>query len=139
MKHKTWFRLMLKVVGVLLIGLGVPEVITTLLWMLQLVVLSDWTFVSNYGSVGGAGSTMFGPEDLFQVLMILGPAVQVLLGLYLLFGGTWLVDRCIPSNRPYCPNCGYDLSHNTGARCSECGVTLPPRDPADTITREEKP
>jgi hypothetical protein len=48
--------------------------------------------------------------------------------MYLLIGGKWIADFAIPSNRPYCPNCGYDLSHYSGERCPECGVTWPARD-----------
>jgi hypothetical protein len=53
------------------------------------------------------------------------PSAQLALGLYLFFGGEWIVNRAIPSNRPYCPECGYDLSRSRREHCPECGVTLP--------------
>jgi hypothetical protein len=59
---------------------------------------------------------------------ILQPAaglVQMGIGAYFFFGGEWIVNRAIPSNRPYCPECGYDLSKSRSERCPECGVTLP--------------
>ncbi len=54
-----------------------------------------------------------------------GSIVQLAIGVYLLFGGNWIVNVCISSNRPYCPECGYDLSKATSANCPECGVKLP--------------
>lgn len=48
------------------------------------------------------------------------------IGLYLFFGGEWVVNLAIASNRPYCPECGYDLSRATGPVCPECGTLLPP-------------
>ncbi|MCZ6811939.1 MAG: hypothetical protein ACE10B_03625 [Phycisphaerales bacterium] len=54
-----------------------------------------------------------------------GSIVQLAIGVYLLFGGKWIVNVCIPSNRPYCPECGYDLSKAASANCPECGVKLP--------------
>jgi hypothetical protein len=113
MKHKTWFRLVLKAIGIVLIGLSLPSV-TPLAsdgvgWLLAQVGvpwLDNGVFVYNlpYG---------------------IGGVMQFLLGLYLLLGGTWLLDRIIPSNRPYCPECGYDLSNNRSSNCPECGVLLP--------------
>ncbi len=54
----------------------------------------------------------------------IGYLIQFVLGLYLLFSGEALVNLCIPSNRPYCPECGYELSESSQERCPECGVNL---------------
>ena len=35
------------------------------------------------------------------------------------------------SNRPYCPECGYDLSKATSGNCPECGVKLPRDDSSE--------
>ncbi len=124
MKHKTWFRLVLKATGVLLIGLAVSDLLTLVIGVLDAVVFAErWTMYSPYGSqMTSLGSAKAVTSSLLSLL----PSVaQVGFGLYLLFGGKWIVNLCIPSNRPYCPECGYDLSKTTSANCPECGVKLP--------------
>ena len=110
MKHKTWFRLVLQASGVLLIGLGITEFVSAIaivIWMFedmpQFMSISPWRWIVH----------------------AVGPAVQLAIGFYLLTGAPWLLNKIIPSNRPYCPEFGYDLSHNSGPKCCECGVTLP--------------
>lgn len=109
MKHKTWFRLVLKAIGVLTVGTAIP----VLIWSGTEVALSVW----GVGSGLGMGEMM--------ISYFVGSAAQVIFGLYLFFGGEWIVNMVIPSNRPYCPNCGYDVSRATSGRCPECGVALP--------------
>ncbi len=119
MKHKTWFRLVLKAIGILLVGLSLPDLVK---------------FVAQMGhfSVGSFASGRFPvppPPTWWWVWNlvpeVIGHLLQLGLGLYLLFGGKWIVNLCIPSNRPYCPECGYDLSKAGSANCPECGVKLP--------------
>ena len=115
MKHKTLFRLALKAIGILLLGFSVPQLV-------EMAALAVW--LSSERSLSGrAGWT--GYEWLYSLGQPIGGTVQVAFALYLLFGGKWIVDRCIPSNRAYCPECGYDLSSSGGDRCVECGVALP--------------
>ena len=117
MKHKTWFRLVLKAIGVLLTGMGLPGM------LMQLMQLSYFLQENPYSSFGAGMPTGYFWWTTFAPLVEhLG---LVVIGLYLLFGGEWVVDKCIPSNRPYCPECGYDLSRASGERCPECGVSLP--------------
>jgi predicted amidophosphoribosyltransferase len=47
-------------------------------------------------------------------------------GLYLFFGGKWIVDLAIPGNRPYCQECGYDLTGAHRDRCPECDTPFRP-------------
>ncbi len=118
MKHKTWFRLVIKAIGVLLIGFSFPYIVVAIY-----EITSAW---SQYRSMSFSGAT----ADWFDyfILPLLSSAGTLLMlgfGLYLFFGGEWVVNRCIPSNRPYCPECGYDLSKSEeGERCPECGVGL---------------
>lgn len=73
---------------------------------------------------GGSGS--------FEQILIfflyggfIGSVARIAIGAYLLFGGARLVNFCIPSNRPYCPQCGYDVREAGNEKCPECGVQLP--------------
>jgi hypothetical protein len=118
MKHKTWFRLVLKAIGVLLVGLALPDVTTLIL------MIADHLFHWSQMTGGGAAPLASRFRTSTVVLQSLPYLVQAAFGLYLFFGGTWVVNKVIPSNKPYCPDCGYDLSRRTTDRCPECGVAL---------------
>ena len=109
MKYKTLFRIMLKAIGV-------------------------WVFVDGVGSVLGlTGYLLYnlntpglGSQRWMFVFNVLAPLVQLGLGAYLFFGGKWIADLAIPGNRPYCHECGYDLTNASGNLCSECGTPFKP-------------
>ena len=119
MKYKTLFRMLLKAIGV-------------------------WVFAEGISSFGG--SLLFYLGSLFldrpgQVafsegfpLYLVHPVVQIAIGLYLFFGGTWIVDKAIPGNRPYCHECGYDLTDAAGNVCAECGTPFKPAAEASPAT-----
>lgn len=109
MKHKTWFRLILKAIGVLTFVTGVSTLLTYSGFL--------WQTISAVGM--GSNTSVF----FFQLA---SPIVQIALGLYLFFGGEWVVNKAIPSNRPYCPECGYDLSGAVSSRCPECDTPFDP-------------
>jgi hypothetical protein len=111
MKYKTLFRLLLKAIGVFLFMQGIAHAITQLGWVLQILG------VSLFGGFPGSW-------DWGLVGYLLGSVVQAILGLYLFFGGAWIADKAIPGNRPYCPECAYDLTRIAGDRCPECGTPL---------------
>jgi hypothetical protein len=106
MKYKTLFRMLLKVIGVWVFveGLG------TLLGQIGYLI-----FMLANPTAGGAGHWYF----LGNLIL---PLVQLGLGLYLFFGGKWIADKAIPGNRPYCHECGYDLTNAAGNVCTECGT-----------------
>jgi hypothetical protein len=125
MKHKTWFRLVLKAIGVYLVVNGIPD-----------LVLQAGSMLIQFSSLTGQTMpTGWTPMQQLPWMIVQGLhwMLQLGLGFYLLFGGEWIVNNVIPSNRPYCPECGYDLSKSRGVRCPECGVTLP-RDAAPPST-----
>ena len=124
MKHKTWFRLVLKAVGLLLIGLGIPEVLRNTIGIMDLLAMhGGWTFYTSYSTTMTPGTGVSSPYWIL-FLQALPDLVQIAMGLYLLIGGKWLLNKIIPSNRPYCTECGYDLSKNESATCPECGVVV---------------
>src|SRR4051812_27924630 len=115
MKYKTLFRLMLKLMGVWIFVTGATQSLLYLTYLLEPQIWrtnSIWRFA-------------------VQTLM---PLAQVAIGLYLFFGGKWILDKAIPSNRPYCHECGYDLTGAVGNICNECGT--PFRAPAATQIHE---
>lgn len=119
MKHKTWFRLVLKAIGIYLLAQSIPNLVS--------MGYSLVTELSHIASVGSGPMT--GNWAQYMVRAMLPVALQFGIGCYLLFRGQWIVNLCIPSNRPYCPDCGYDISKSHGAVCPECGARL------DSISR----
>jgi hypothetical protein len=113
MKHKTLFRLALKLVGVWLFLSATGQVFN---WMGYLVMM----FMPSMNMSMGANW----PYYVFQFA---GLVIQMGLGLYLFFGGRWIADMAIPSNKLYCHECGYDLTGAIGHVCTECGTAFKAR------------
>jgi hypothetical protein len=104
MRYKTLFRLMLKLLGVYFFVVGAGALIS--------VAASIFLFRRS-----GAGWSV---EQ--GLLSTAHPAFELLVGLYLFFGGQRLADHAIPSNRSYCPECGYDVTGSASRICPECGI-----------------
>jgi hypothetical protein len=124
MKHTGWFHLVLKGIGVVLILLAVPEWLGTIASYIRDVRAERALIMQGLA---------FGPTDTRREFLInLAPSLfQIAIGAYLVFGGRWLVNVCIPPNRRYCCECGYDLSGlGTATSCAECGAATP--DSAET-------
>jgi hypothetical protein len=88
---------------------------------------------SSSGLGGGLGGGLLGmagqsPEAMIIQLLLglIGPIMQNLLGLYLFFGGRWVVRRLLMGvdwpGRQTCSKCGYELAGIEGGRCPECGA-----------------
>jgi len=114
MRYKTLFRVLLKVLGVYLVVTGSGSIF----YFITGIVFDI------YGSSGITRSLWpFGLPGLFSLAI----------GLYLFFGGKWIADLAIPSNRPYCAECGYDIGHSPGDTCPECGTLISHGKPEDNI------
>lgn len=114
MRYKTLFRLGLKLLGLALIVFAIPQ---TVYWIGSEVMNA----VARNASYTQAGLT----SELLRIAAnALNIAMYFGIGLYLFFGGKWIADLAIPSNRPYCPECGYDIKGVTGTRCPECDTVF---------------
>ncbi|MEO0964914.1 MAG: zinc ribbon domain-containing protein [Planctomycetota bacterium] len=114
MKYKTLFRLAVKFLGLVLMVLALLGFLDqassgALLWWLD-----------EYSGL----SVRIRYAELIPPLIY--NAVQLVTGFLFLAKPNWIVNLAIPSNRPYCPHCGYDLKGRENSRhCPECGVGLP--------------
>ncbi len=110
MKYKTAFRLAVKAIGVLILAQSLPGIVVMgaalfvgfLTDGLLGVFSFDWTWLLGYQ---------------------LSYVVSAIIGCYLFLGGKWVVDHVVPSNRPYCHECAYELTGSpVEGACPECGT-----------------
>jgi hypothetical protein len=105
MKYKTLFRTGLKLLGLYFSITGIAAIVSAVMQ-----IVGVWY---QHGNAPGLGYSFY---------YTAGGFLQLGLGLYLFFDGKWIADKAIPGNRPYCHECGYDVSHAEGRVCSECGT-----------------
>jgi hypothetical protein len=111
MQYRAPFRLALKAIGVLLICQGGPDVIERVAG-----------YVTWYMLDAAVPATSMHWARI--ALHIAGPAIQTILGIYLLLGGEWVVRLVLPTATPHCGECGYDLTGLLGEQCPECGAAI---------------
>lgn len=110
MKYKTLFRMLLKAVGVWLFAEGLQGFVSG---------IALWSSVFQLPP-----NTRFGAQWWLSIAQVMaGPVIQIAIGLYLFFGGAWIANKAYPGNRPYCAECGYDLTGSI-ERCPECGTVV---------------
>ncbi len=111
MNDRSWFRLAVRVVGLIMMGLGAPHVLSLIGFILQ--TLSENGF-GNFGFV-----------FLFRSLIGgLGSCVQLGFGVYLFFFADGLIAACLRDTVGRCPACQYDFRGSTSPKCPECGLPV---------------
>ncbi len=117
MKHAGWYRLLLRVVGLILVAYAAPYFIG-----LFVLVAEHWD--------GGSYRDTSEITNVWSLLGYISPALQLALGLYLFINPAWLMRASIADVQGHCPACWYDLRVSPNlTTCPECGVRLPSRDP----------
>ena len=110
MRYKTLFRVLQKVIGLFLVATSVGE------FLAGAGVAAYYIEALSFGA----------PRGLSQLAMavsqVVAPVAKFVLGLYLFFGAKWIANLAIPGNRPYCHECGYELTSASGLVCPECGT-----------------
>src|SRR4051794_8870107 len=107
MRHKTLFRLLFKAIGVWIVATAAAQLAGSLSFYIGSF------FLYRPGQVNMSQGFP---------LYLAAPLIQMGIGAYLFFGGKWIANLAIPSNRPYCHQCGYDLTGATSDICNECGT-----------------
>jgi hypothetical protein len=107
MKYKTLFRIICKAIGVYFFVLGITGVLNMASSLVVGFLINSGPGVRSY-AYSGVGA--------------IGALFEIAAGCYLFFDGRLLADWAIPGNRPYCPECGYDLSAAVSGICPECGT-----------------
>ena len=108
MKYKTLCRLLVKLMGLYFLAFGAAYTWNAIVQVISFLERSPGMPWSSW------------------LMWVLNPLGYIGIGAYLFFGGKWVVDKLIPSNRPYCHECGYDLTGTVGNVCAECGTTFKP-------------
>lgn len=126
MRYKTAFRLVVKAIGLYVALFG------------MFAFLDGLTSIgAQYLSVGRIGGGL--PWYWWVGQSLLMPLLRTGVGTYLFFRGKWIVNLAIPSNRPYCPQCAYELTGAPVNRCPECGTSFRWEDVMPPETKDEPP
>jgi hypothetical protein len=118
MNARDWTTLVMRLVGVVLIGLTILPLVTAL--SQKLLFMTGSINISN-----GSGLQNVVGQWMREIKLL----IQLGFGLYFLFGGKWVIKvlfRGLGGKAGYCPHCDYDVRGIASDRCPECGKRLTP-------------
>jgi len=112
MKARHTFRLALIWLGIVMVAWSIPELIENMVG-----------YARMYRTVGPGN---WAPLPMWESVLwlALSPVARIAIGVHLMFGNRWILNRFAPVNSRECPECGYDISKNQSEKCPECGVTI---------------
>ena len=110
MNDFAWIKLLLRAVGVLLIGLGVPHALAM-----------TGSIANGYINARGLHVWEWLPG---YAASLEGYLAQVGFGFYLLVNGRAITRLCMSDLRNVCLQCGYDIASIPGGTCPECGTPI---------------
>jgi hypothetical protein len=119
MKYKTQFRLAVQAIAVFILLLSSPLLVYFMYGVIQGYENEAYLYMDWY-------------EYIFYGMILLPSFLATLL----FFRPNLVVNLAIPSNKPYCPECGYRLTKPILDHCAECGTALP-KDLRDEINMEK--
>lgn len=114
MSDYAWFKLLVRAIGIILIGFSVP----TLLWYLSELAMSAAP------SSAGRTSRSFSDHLLFSLPTLISNGAQAFMGWYLLFRGEWVIARVLGEVNGRCARCGYDIRDIKSGACPECNTPI---------------
>lgn len=122
MRHRGWFTLAIRAIGLYFIGTTFPMV-----WALMLTLIEE---------IAGTADQI----DRMAYGMGIPNAIVFLFSIYLFFGAPRLVNWCLRRTAGICPVCGYDLYGVTADKCPECGTpfTKKPQPESSTPSSEDE-
>jgi len=121
MNDHSWFRLLVRALGLLVAGVSVPSLVRG-------ISSFAWAVFNQTQFAGQRASYL-----IFYASDMVGGMLQLLLGIYLLFFADAFIRRCLLDIRDRCPTCQYDLRGITAPTCPECGEQVLTK-PAPTPT-----
>jgi hypothetical protein len=106
------FRLAIKAAGLFILVQALPQLV--------------YEFAHHIGwfVAVARGGNLWSYDWIYRMRSIALIGLLIGCGLYLLFGGTWVLNKCVPLGA-LCDVCGYNVARCTGERCPECGSKLP--------------
>lgn len=114
MNDRSWFRLLVRGIGMVILGFSAPKVIV--------LVAGVIAALSSSGTQG-----VFQDDYLLQLVVAgLACLVQLAFGIYLLFFGDGLIRLCLRDVDARCVHCQHSLVGVAGDRCPECGSGIRP-------------
>jgi hypothetical protein len=108
----AWFKLLVRLVGLLLIGLAGPMVLWYIGRMLTSTIPNSPTRTSY----------SFRYEIMTALPGILAYGAQLALGMYLFLKGDWVIRKVLAEINGRCSVCGFDLTNVKSGSCPECNT-----------------